>query len=503
MSSALLAIDNKSKIIRIIKSPSFYILFLFAVLYSFISLVNHYNYRTYAFDLGIYNNCLYQYGHFHKNHYPYLHNMFTDFLADHFSLYTVILSPLHYVFGSATLLYVQILSILIGSIAVYKIVKNTFTQSFLPEIAMIHYLSFFGIYSALAFDYHDNVVSAMLVPWFFYYFNAGKTRLAILFAILVVIGKENMPIWFTFICFGLFILHRKDKTKRNFSLVLAISSIIYAIVILKFVMPNLGEITSNYSHFHYSILGANLSELVSNVIHHPLKIIRALYFSHIPGAEFREIKFELYSCLAFSGGILLVLRPAYSVMLIPIIAQKVLSDDFGKWGISAHYSIEFVPIVVLGFYDVLSKIKLSKLIYATSILFCILTIYTTYSKLDIRKSIYYINTNGDPFLKEHYQCEFNKREVKRVMKLIPSNANLSCLSNFAPHLSFRKKIYQYPDVHDAEYVFIARCARPYPIYSSQMEEQISFYLQSKDWETISSQKDIFLFRKKELNSAQN
>jgi len=65
-------------------------------------------------------------------------------------LYTVILSPLYYLFGSPTLLYIQILSVLFGSIGIYKLIKKRFDQPYLPELAMIHYLSFFGIYSALA-----------------------------------------------------------------------------------------------------------------------------------------------------------------------------------------------------------------------------------------------------------------------------------------------------------------------------------------------------------------
>ena len=101
----------KTILITELKKPKNYILLFFCFIYCLISLVNHYNFRTYAFDLGIYSNCLHQYGHLHKNHYPYLHNLFTNFLADHFSLYTVLLSPLHYIFGTSTLLYIQIISI--------------------------------------------------------------------------------------------------------------------------------------------------------------------------------------------------------------------------------------------------------------------------------------------------------------------------------------------------------------------------------------------------------
>ncbi|MBC7694184.1 MAG: DUF2079 domain-containing protein [Burkholderiales bacterium] len=472
---------------------------VFGIIYCLISLVNHYNYRTYAFDLGIYNNCLYQYGHFHKNHYPYLHHMFTNFLSDHFSLYTVILSPLYYILGTPTLLYIQIISILFGSVGVYKIIKHRFNQPFLPEIAMIHYLSFFGIYSALAFDYHDNVVSAMLVPWFLYYFDLKNIKWTIVFAILIVIGKENMPIWLAFVCFGLSLLSFKDKTKRNLALIIAFASLIYVVVIIKFVMPAMDPMVAKngYNAFQYSILGNSSKEIITNLIHDPLKIFRALFYSHIEGApELKNIKFELYTCLLFSGGWMLLLRPQYLVMLIPIIAQKVFSDDFGKWGISCHYSIEFVPIVVLCFYDGIRFLKNHKIKLTLAILVCFLTIKTTYDKMEIRDSFYYDKLNGCFYLPEHYKCVFNRKEVKRVMKLIPENANLSSLNVFAAHLSFRKNIYQYPDVHDAEYVLLASAKGSYPVRGFELETKIKEYKQSTEWETLSASKGIYLFRKR-------
>lgn len=493
-------IDIYKIIIDQFKSPRNYILLFFCIIFCLISLVNHYNYRTYAFDLGIYNNCLYQYGHFHKNHYPYLHSMFTNFLSDHFSLYTVILSPLYYIFGTPTLLLIQIISILFGSVGVYKIVKIKSESLFLPEIAMIHYLCFFGIYSALSFDYHDNVVSAMLMPWFLYYFNTNKVKHTILFAILIVIGKENMPIWLSFVCFGLFILFFKDKSKRNLALIIAITSIIYMIIIIKLIMPAMDPMVAKngYDAFHYSVLGTNSNEIISNLTHQPLKIFNAFFTNHLEYLpELAKIKSELYICLIYSGGILLLFKPQYLIMLIPIIAQKVLNDDFGKWGINYHYSIEFTPIIVIGFYDVLMNTKIKKIRLFLAIIGCLLTMYVTKVKIGNRFSLYYNKINTSFYIKEHYQCEFDKKEVKRVMKLIPENANLSSLSVFAPHLSFRKNIYQYPDVHDAEYVLLAASTTnsAFPLTGDKLKVKIQEFIESPNWDTISSSNGIYLFKK--------
>ena len=83
------------------------------------------------------------------------------------------------------------------------------------------------------------------------------------------------------------------------------------------------------------------------------------------------------------------------------------------------------------------------------------------------------------------------------MNLIPENANLSSLSVFAPHLSFRNNIYQYPDVHNAEYILLARTNyNAFPLRPDELNTKIDELLNSDNWETVSSSKQIYLFRKK-------
>lgn len=424
--------------------------------------------------------------------------MFSNFLADHFSLYTVILSPLYYLFGSYTLLYVQIISVLFGAIGVYKVIQFRYNTYLLPEIAMMHYLAFFGIYSALSFDYHDNTVSAMLLPWFIYYFDKKNIKGCIVFAILIVIGKENMPIWLSCVCAGLFLLNYQDKMKRNLSVIIGIGSLIYVAIIIKIIMPSLDDnmAKNGYHAFKYSILGSNSHEVFSNIRHHPITILKSFYYNHlIMFPELKYIKKELYLSLLYSGGFMLLIRPQYLIMILPIIAQKVLSDDFGKWGINNHYSIEFTPIIVLCFYDGLSYLKNKKIKSLIAISVFLSTALLTYKKIEKRHSIYYDKINANFLIKEHYQCEFNKKEVKRVTELIPKDANVSALTMFCPRLSFRKNIYQFPDVHDAEYILLADAKNAFPLKTDELVIKISELRASDQWQTLSATKGIYLFRK--------
>jgi uncharacterized membrane protein len=140
---------------------------IFALIYCAISLVNHYLFRTYSFDLGLYNHTIFDYSQFRFNDSLLIEPIHRqrNQLSDHFDLMLMLLSPLRYLFGSYTLLFVQIVVIVAGGIAVYKIASH-FGFKY-PALAQLHFYVIWGIYSALAFDYHSNVVAAMLVPWLF------------------------------------------------------------------------------------------------------------------------------------------------------------------------------------------------------------------------------------------------------------------------------------------------------------------------------------------------
>src|ERR1043166_26053 len=122
--------------------------FFFAIIYSLISLVNHYNFRTYALDLGLYTNALYDYINFQWNDSSVFKEHYENLLASHFDLYLIIFSPFSLLFGSYTLLLIQISFILIGGIGIYKYFSVFNPNSKIALFACIYFYLFFGIFSA-------------------------------------------------------------------------------------------------------------------------------------------------------------------------------------------------------------------------------------------------------------------------------------------------------------------------------------------------------------------
>ena len=166
-----------------------WVLAFFGLTYGLVSLANHYLFRTYAYDLGIYNQALWDTAHLRLNANSVMR--YNNLLGDHFTLVQLLWAPLYWLFGSYTLLLVQIGLILLGGLGAYRLhlQRSQDTQPAAALGLMVLFLSARGIYSAVAFDYHDNVVAAMLLPWPLYWLEANRCGRATVAALLMALSS--------------------------------------------------------------------------------------------------------------------------------------------------------------------------------------------------------------------------------------------------------------------------------------------------------------------------
>lgn len=471
----------------------FYIFLIFSIIYGLISFVNHYVFRTYTLDLGAYTNALYDYRNFQFNDSLTFKSIPENLLSDHFDLYLPILSPLSFIFGTYTLLIIQIVSILFGALGINKVILLSSKNSKLAIQSSIYFLTFFGVFSALAFDYHSNVVSACLVPWLIYFSLKKKTVLALLIFTAVIIGKENMSLWTFFIGLGLLWANLKDIYYLKLFSFISVSSIIYFVAITSYIMPALSN-NGTYPHFDYSALGSSSSEAIIHLISQPIDSIKIMFTNH-NNSEFGDfVKIELLLLLCVAGLPILLRKPQYLLMLIPIFIQKLFHDNYSMWGINAQYCIEFAPILAIGIFLTASKIKSTK--YRNILVYSILVLNLAATIRIMDNTVFYTNKSQIRFYKkDHYSRDFDVSKAYKTIGKIPNDAVVSSQSIFLPHLSLRDKIYQFPNILDAEYIVYAESEGAYPLTDIEFKERIDFLLKSNKWENISDNTEVTLLKK--------
>jgi uncharacterized membrane protein len=476
--------------------------FIFGIIYSLISLVNHYLFRTSALDLGMFNQALYHCAHFQENIFTLdVHEREANYFASHFSPVIYLYSPFYFVFGSYTLLIIQIVSILAGGLAIYRIASLYFSKEWIPMLFMIQFYGIWGIYSALAFDFHDNVIAAMLVPWFLYYFLKNKLLPVIILFSVILMARENMSLWMIFILAGFSLWMRrsgKEEFRRviRLNLLLIVISLIYFFIVVDRIMPLLSESGNSGQLGRYSNYGDSIADITLNILKDPVELFRILFKSTLDGELYKGIKPETHLMVIFSGGIALILLPEFLIMLIPVYLQKFIPDDYALWGINGHYSIEFVPILSISVIMLIRRITREKwqLILAGFII--LLTYIASFSVMEHRKSLWYNPVNTIFYKKEHYRSGLNDRMIRKEIKKLPADARLSVSGFLAPHLAAREKIYMFPVVKDSEFiVLITRNRIPYPLDEKEFSELLEKYRNSSDFKVILERDELVILKR--------
>lgn len=467
------------------------VLIVAGLLYALISLVNHYLFKTYALDLGLYTHALYDYAHFRAADCGMFKDASLNLLSDHFDLYLPLMSPLVFVFGTYTLLIVQIVAVLLGGWGVYKLIGSYTDDMRMPILAAAVFFFSFGIIHAIAFDYHSNVLTAMMLPWLLYFIKQRRFGLASLFVVLFVIGKENMSLWLFFIALGLMWDYRKDKQALWHLAGYAVFSLAYFFIVNMIVMPKLGGSGGGFAR--YAHLGDNYAEIAGGLFAHPLESLRNMFTNTIGLSEYDGIKEEFYLCALASGMLLTVLKPNYLLMLVPLVAQKMLSIDPHFWGISFQYSVEFMPVLVISSFLVLIRLRKSGWRLALSLALLLSTVLTTFYTVGVPKSVILVDQLCVYQGRHYEQKEFDVNYARELMAMIPEEATVSAATMFVPHLALREGIQNYANANgtvDADYVLLTEH------YVNYLRQGKLVFTNRSDYETVASDGAIHLLKRK-------
>lgn len=476
------------------------VLLFFGILYLVICFCNHYFFRTYSSDYGIYNNAFFDFAHGRVNRPSLFNPPLNNFFQVHMSFTLVVLAPFYWVFywifGTYTLLFLQIIFILLGGYGTYLFVKLKSENYWLSVMAMFHYFILWGHYSCLAADYIDSTVAASMVPLFLYFFSKRKFVIATLCFLFITIAKENMPLWLIFVAIFLIIENRKDKKMVVIASIYILFSLTYFLMAFYWWIPSLQDPNLPYWGFAYSALGGNVKDAVIYLFSHPIDSFFLLFENKTGDYQLDGIKAEFYYVVLISGGFLIFLRPKYIILFIPIVAQKMYNDNFLRWGINSFYSIEVVSILSLAIFGAFIWIKSNKVRYALAGLICLSTTIITCIKLDHRTSLYYSDSAKEKFYSpEMYKTDFDVKKIYKHFKNIPENAKVCASETIVPHFAYRRNIQVFPFVYDADYIILLLDHSTYPLTKEQFAAKKKEFITNPQWTTIVDDYPLLILKK--------
>lgn len=442
---------------------------LFTVIFSVHSLSRHNTFNSHALDLGIHTQASFL---FAKNLLPFSSILHMPYLADHFGLIMLILSPIYKLFPSAaTILVLQALLVSLSSIFIYAIALDKLRNVLLSSLITLSYLAAPGVLSAINFDFHLATISVfplslMLYAWYFKKFKLYWTSL-----ILGITFKEDIQIFIFGL--GIYQLIQKQHKQGAITLLLAASSF----YLIKFqIMPSLWFGVENLD------IGTSLLPLTDPFTLIYLFLLRPnIFMDQIFNSpvKLNTIDF-VYRQFAF----LPLLSPLSWFTVFPALFLRFSSLATHFWTSSFHYNANLTPFLAVSAILALKKFRIPFFPVIILLIFFLITGGLTPNGMIWR-------TMQNPF-----QDPSRFRHIEDDLQTIPASAAVSAQSPLVPHIANREKIYMFPEIYDAEYIVLDPSLSNYPLRPEELQSKIAALEKSKYWQIYKETKSLIIFQKR-------
>ncbi len=388
---------------------------LLGVLYSTLSIVRHNHFQSGAFDLGLYDQAVWKFGHMLGAYNTVKERIL---FGDHFVLTLPVFGILFYLWDNVRiLLIVQAFAIASSAIPIFLIAKKRLASSMAACCVGIMYSLFYGIQYGVYFDFHPIIIGVAVLSWLAYFWEYDKR---LLFWITLVVGlatQENMGIAIAGLAAIFFFRKKYWKT----AIIVGILGIAYSLLSIK-----ISALFSPVGYQYLPQLPTSISQAFAQLF---------------DSEEKRQV--WLYSYSTFSFLPLLSLGSVIAV-LADLSQYFVTGPEFARmWSPFMHHRAILAPFLVLGTIDVLAFLRKRKIrvVYVSVVLLGVSLIlqYVFHFPLNkLTKSAYW---KEEPWM----------QDARQLLSLVPKNASVASQQNLVPHLSHRNEIYLvWPRQHDIE-----------------------------------------------------
>jgi uncharacterized membrane protein len=319
----------------------------FATLYSVYSLVKHAHYDTGLLDLGIFDQTIRSYAHFHLPHSPIVGmDSPTDLgrlqWSDHFTPILAILAPLYWIYDNPQTLLVAQGALFAAAIPPLWLFARR-SLGLIPAygVAIAYGLSW-TIQDSLYFPFHEVAFAVPIMAWMLERFQAEKYRQAALVSLLLLTVKEDLG--FVIGVFGAYLIFRGA---RKWGLGLLIGGPLGTLIITQVIIPLSGG--SPKRNWSYDQFGHSPTAVAKYMAHNPIGVAE---YALTPGIKIHTLLW-LLAPLFF-----IALRSPIILLAMPLIAERFLSNNELYWGTGYHYNAFLIAILICASVDGIRRLML-------------------------------------------------------------------------------------------------------------------------------------------------
>lgn len=380
--------------------------FLFSILYSLLSVLRHMHFQSGAFDLGIFDQSLWQYAHFQ---FPYNTIKGKLILGDHLNLIMPFLSPVYWVWDDVrALLIFQAVWLSFSMVGIYLYLQKRLFTKFQALLLSITYILFYGIQFGLFFDFHPILLTVGILAWILYFWESENWKLFWISLFFLLLTQENAGVALVGLC-CIWLFHRKRLRLVGLVAFIGLVAIGVSFYLIHLFSQGHVEYTPQFPH-----------------------TLKGLITTFFDQSEKRQVWWYSYVSYLF----LPLFSPGTVFAVIGDLSQYFATGPkfHHMWSPFMHHRAILSIFLIAGLSDVLVFIRSKKQILITPlvVLLFLWSFGITYHyHFALTKLVH----------KEYWQETQWMKDNEEVIRHVSPNAAIATQQSFVPHLSHRKEIY--------------------------------------------------------------
>lgn len=452
-------------------------LFIISLIFSFLSIRNHQQFQTFAWDLGFFDQIIWKASRFS---YPYSTIGKINLLGDHFQPVLFLLAPLYWFWPNVKIILIaQAFLVVFAGYPLFLLAQSKLKNYFFSWAVIVAYLLFYGTQFTITNEFHQSAFIPLFLSLFLLFYEKKENAGMVLSAIGLISCREEMGLLIT--ALGLMAIVQK-KLKQG--LVLFLFGIFSLFALIYFLIPLLSS-QGRYIHYNYGTAGETPIEVVRFFLLYPFDFLQLLIKPTV------KLKTVFLSFASF--GFLPLLSPT---SLIPIAQQFVVrfidTNTTHRWLNLNHYAAPLGPLLSYGTINAVKwlKQKFNKKIVGFSagllLFFALLMNWYNHGPINSLSK------------KQLYENESWIGNNQAVIERVSKNAKVSAQNSLVPHLSQRESIYLLPEIADSDYIIVDLADGPNkysPLTYKQTRELIDKLTASGEYKIVYQKGKSLLIKK--------
>jgi uncharacterized membrane protein len=408
----------------------------YGVFNSYYTILTHHRLGTTAFDLGIYDNLMWNAMHGHPFRSPVLFGPAGgNYIAGHAEFAMLLFVPIYALHpGPEMMLILQSFMLGLAAIPLYLFAATQLPRG-ISALVAVGYLFFAPLHGPNYYDFHWLPLAIFFHFWLFYGIARRKTWLIVLTVLILFAVREDLAVGVA--ALGAFLLFTRVRPRLGFVLVL--SSIAWFVIDRFVIMPRAGEwFFQNFYNELFADGEATYAGVVKTLVTNPIFVFWAL-------AKLDKLQYALHMLAPVA--FLPVRRLSTAMLMLPGFFFTLLSSYYPPvLSIAFQYTTHWIPFLFAGVVLGLVLLERRSGPHARQAAVATFAIVLGCHSLCFGALLQHehfvggfqeIQFKAMPLEKQRYA------DLRALTALIPASASVAATENELPHVSTRRIVYTF------------------------------------------------------------